>query len=98
MSEFEFVENLPESRVNTNRSSRQLVARFADALRQRPGEWAKYPVPTRSAGNTYAYASRIRKASDVAPKPFKDGGFEAHVATTEDGEKVLYVRYVGAKS
>lgn len=64
---------------------------FLEALRERPGEWAKAPTEpasSQSAGNT-AMAFRNGRVSGAAP-----GEFEA-VSRTVDGVSGVWVRYVG---
>lgn len=66
-----------------------LLCEFADALRDRPGEWAVWPraVTLRSA-QQLAWAIRARTAR--TPVAFQGGGFDA-----KSRGGVLYVRYVG---
>lgn len=99
MSEFEFVESLPD--LPKGAKNNPLVARFAVALKARPGQWAKYPISPLTANNASGIAARINKTASDAPVPFRGGGFEAR-AIREDGDRenqrTLYVRYVGGVS
>lgn len=91
MTEFNFIKG-DIARSNDSRSS-ALLAEFAAALRQRPGEWAEYPR-TLSRSAMYSLSSRIRRQDYYAPKAFR-GEFETTIADVGDGSKKLYVRFVG---
>ena len=97
MTAFEFVDELPEAvrtpRKFTPRGCEPLIIEFADALRENPKQWAKYPKAL-SLSTAKSYVSAIKtKPSRNGPKPLQGGAFEA---TTRKG--VLYVRYVGGES
>lgn len=82
MTEFEFVEDLPAG----NRRRDPVINEFAAALKERPGQWAKWPISIgfNTANGT---AHRIRHGQHAG---FKDGLYDAcHT------EGVLYVRFVG---
>lgn len=86
MSEIEFVDALPaDATTGNNRLHRKVVATFVAALRDRPGEWAKYPYPSTDL-SARAIASRISRGKIVA---FGEG-FEA---TASKG--TVYVRFTG---
>lgn len=72
------------------RGSTAQIAAFAAALRERPGEWALYPRAI-SATSMGSIGTRI-KAGGSAFTPA--GSFDA-VTRVVDGERRLYVRYVG---
>lgn len=80
--EFEFVDELPP---RDERRPKADMHGFTDALRARPGEWAKWPADLLSASVT-GYASGIRKGMVATFR----GGFDA---AARNG--VLYVRYLG---
>lgn len=80
--EFEFVAQLPPKAVR--RFPDGLLDRFAAALRERPGQWAKWPVAGPCHGG---YSSDIKRGW---LKPFRRSEFDA---ITRNG--VLYVRYIG---
>lgn len=75
----EFVEELPEQ--EPRKKYRGKYAEFADALRENPGRWAKYPAKTK----TTVY--QLRK-SRLGSFPGDEFEFE-----TRNGE--IYLRYVG---
>ena len=75
----EFVEELPEQQPR--KRYRGKYADFADALRENPGRWAKYP----SQAKTTVY--QLRK-SRLGSFPGDEFEFE-----TRNGE--IYLRYVG---
>lgn len=64
---------------------------FAAALRDHPGQWARYPVALTEKSTSNA-AVRIKTGSALSFGPA--GAFEA-VTRNVDGTRVLYVRYVG---
>ena len=95
MSEFEFVD---PSVVQNNRRTDPQLFKFADALRQRPGDWAKHPTQEQLSTKTlYNRASRInndyRQPNMAPPAALRGGEFEAAVS-----KGVLYVRYTGKKA
>src|SRR3954471_13743324 len=77
------------------RSSRSLphpqLAAFAAALRSRPGEWALYPRPL-SSGSCTVTQQVIKQGQRSKWTPA--GTFDATVRTV-DGQRRLYVRYIG---
>ena len=86
----EFFDDLP---VRNGRAMEGIQSEFAQALRDQPGRWAKYPEQDgRSPGSLSAAAYRISKGSHLAPKNFRSG-FEAVVR-----RGVLYVRFVGGSA
>lgn len=92
MTNFEFVDNIP-SRGKGGRRVDPVLIEFAEALRDNPGRWAKYPhTPTSQAGAS-ATAHLIRAGHPSAAKPFRGGDFDAAVR-----QGVLYVRFIGGGS
>ncbi|MCM6776240.1 hypothetical protein NDR87_18900 [Nocardia sp. CDC159] len=81
--EFEFVDELP---AKTGRGRDWLLDAFAEALKARPGQWARWPKPLMDS-TAKTYVSAIGKGR---LRPFPVGEFEAVVRFD-----VLYVRYVG---
>lgn len=77
MTDFEFVDELPSLRRDDI-----LLREFAQALKARPGVWAKYPQDLKARATA---ASRINTG---VSKVFADG----YQATVREG--VLYVRAV----
>ena len=90
MTAFEFVDELPKrgARGGGQKPQRVLVD-FAAALRENPGQWAKWPKPV-SAVNAPSTAARINNGHPGTPSVLSTGEFEA---CTRDG--VCYVRFVG---
>ncbi|MBF6358135.1 hypothetical protein IU449_26930 [Nocardia higoensis] len=70
-------------------SGRAEYRAFAAALRERPGEWAKWPVPIKDT-TARGYASQIRGGMIAA---FRGGQFDA---VFRDGQ--LFVCYTGGQS
>lgn len=70
---------------------RQLdLVEFAQALRERPGEWARWPRPI--TGNAAsAAATRVNAGFGV----FGDRGNYEAVTRTVDGQRIAFVRYIG---
>lgn len=88
MTNFEFVDDVPHHARCGPRPD-QIIIDFAEALRGRPKQWAKYPKPqTSSTARTAATA--INHQSDRCPAALRTGEFEA---VSRDG--VCYVRFVG---
>lgn len=85
--EFEFVGELP-FKAYQHRVPGSLMREFAQALRSRPGMWAKWPTSLH-ASTCGGYTTKIRNGAFLA---FREG-FDA---TSRNG--VLYVRYVGGVS
>ena len=79
---FEFVDAPPppSSRVD-------MLNAFADALRDRPGEWAIYPRPSSNRESARATAKNIRYG---VLKAFPKGQFDAR-----ESEGVVYVSHIG---
>lgn len=96
MTKFEFIDELPTP-VRTPhkpgiRGCEPLIMEFADALRENPKQWAKYPKAL-SLYTAKSYVSAIKsKPSRLGPKPLQGGAFEAAIR-----KGVLYVRYVGGE-
>lgn len=65
---------------------------FAQALRDHPGRWAKWPKVYKNASSVAAIRKNIADGDRRAPVPFRTDGWEAVVR-----QGVLYVRYVGDK-
>jgi hypothetical protein len=87
VTQFEFVEALPAE--TRGHQLDPVIFEFAEALRARPGEWAKYPIATSpSWRNTLVWS--IRNTNSRTPTAFRSGGFDAR-----QRGGVLYVRYVG---
>lgn len=83
----EFVDNLPpEKRQESGRAEYRL---FAAALRERPGVWAKWPLPIKDT-TARGYASQIRSGMIAA---FRGGQYDAVYR-----EGTLFVRYLGEQS
>lgn len=78
-------EEPPQS--NWNSIARRELQEFADALRANPGRWARYPRDAHPTVTTY-----IKKARSKVWAPA--GSFEATISTV-NGEKIVFVRYVG---
>jgi hypothetical protein len=78
VTEFQFVDD-----PRRGRPSDPIFQEFADTLRSRPGEWARYPNPVNSGP---ALACRINSHSGI--KALRAPGFRA---TTKDG--VVYVMF-----
>ena len=90
-TEFEFVDELP-SKSDNGRIPHPVYVEFASALRDNPGQWAKWPRPIAYNGiGTTAW--RINHGVKGAPPSLITGEFEA---ATRAG--VLYVRFVGKPS
>lgn len=66
------------------------LGHWCNALREHPGQWAKYPEPTNS-GNT----SHIRKGK---LRGIAAGEFEVRTVTIEGSTVWLYARYIGEAS
>lgn len=77
----EFIEELPDPRQRDHRVATDLLA-FADELRAKPGQWARWPRPYKSA---YSTSNNIRRGNYKALPPEKFG------SSVRGG--VLYVRY-----
>lgn len=84
--EIEFVDAPPPDNRRGGNDHRQELRAFAEALKERPGQWAVWPFPTTSPYNT---SNNIRRGT-VAPFPF--GEFEAVTR-----KKKVYVRAVPPK-
>ncbi len=86
--QFEFVDELPAAiRTNSDQQcERWLIDRFSAVLRNRPGDWAKWPADIR-ASTAKSYGVQIRSGT---MRSFRNGGYEAQVRNG-----VLYIRYVG---
>lgn len=81
-------EEPPTTRGGRAASPKQ--AAIADALKGKPGEWAKV-----SAGETNdGLASAIRKSTGVA---FRDGVYEARSVKTGDKSYDIFARYIEAR-
>lgn len=63
---------------------------FARALKERPGQWAKWPRTYGNPSSVHAIRINILSGDRRAPVPFREGKWEAVVRS-----KVLYVRYLG---
>lgn len=61
-----------------------------NTLRENPGQWAQLVIPDVKSVDSLTHPIKNGKLSGSAPA----GSFDA-VARTVDGEKRLYVRYVG---
>lgn len=85
MTEFEFVSELPGTEGDGAVARGKVLKRFAAALKESPGQWAKYPLDL-AAGSLASRASEIRCGR---ANSFRAGRFEA---AARDG--VLYVRAV----
>lgn len=85
---FEFVETPPDKPKTGWWVTNDLYRRFAEALRDRPGEWAVWPHEQYSTGRyAAAVANNIRKGKYSA---LPMGEFEVYAA-----EKRVYVRFIG---
>ncbi len=80
--EFEFVEKLP-STVRT-RGRTNVYRRFREALRERPGVWAKYPAGTMRGDSGRFVVYHVKRSHLYV-------GYEAVVS-----DCAVYVRYIGA--
>lgn len=87
---FEFVEELPEREVSARAKPNPVLMEFAQALRDNPNQWAKYPRRNSSRTSCAATARNINGKLPSCPIAFRDGGFEA---ANRGG--VCYVRFVG---
>lgn len=85
MTEFKFVDAPPPGEIGRNSMYRE----FAEALRDRPGEWAIWPREFKNKQTACACVSNIRRGDRGI---FKDG-FEAVARGV-----TVYVRFVGGES
>lgn len=86
MSEFTFVEAPPPRTCGRN----AIYAAFADALRDRPGEWAIWPKEFNAPNVAAATTANIKKGR---LKNFPAGQFEAVTSGC-----TVYARYIGGQS
>ena len=86
MINVEFVDRLPVQRAQRKDSTGQLHAEFSEALKARPGEWAKLPADL--GGANPSVASGIRKG--IGYKAYRGGQFQAHYINGQN-----YVRFIG---
>ena len=89
---FEFVE-LPDNAYRPARDN-TLIMEFSNALRARPGDWARYPLSASSASSFRSLAYRINQGGTASPKYLRDDDDGCFQAATRDG--MLYVRFVKA--
>jgi hypothetical protein len=93
MSEFEFVDDIPEERSGGSNGGRRpdpLVVEFAQALRATPRQWAKWPKSNSAYNSLRTMASAITRDVHPCPVALRGGCFEAK---TRGG--VMYVRFTG---
>lgn len=86
MSEFKFVDEVPEAQIGRN----ALYTKFATALRENSGRWAEWPRPLKSNETAAATAANIRRGR---MKNFPLGEFE-----TVSRERMVFVRHIGGSS
>lgn len=86
MTVFNFIDHNP--RVGYARDP-HLIQEFADALRNRPGEWAEFPIPSKTHKAARMLAYRTNNDLVGTPKALRGREFEA---TCRDG--IMYVRYM----
>lgn len=84
---------IPPSKSTPAAPKRSKHQTIAQALRKRPGEWARIDVK-RTAQLASVTANQIRRAYLSAYEP--TGSFEA-IARTVNGEYRVYARYVGSE-
>ncbi len=82
--EFQFVDELPQPKGG--RGANQLYEAFAEALKQRPGQWALFPVEHK---DKTAAASRASNIKHGKYKSFPAGQFAASVRGLQ-----VFARYV----
>jgi hypothetical protein len=88
--EFEFVDELPEIVRSSRTRANPILMRFAQALRDNPNQWAKYPRKRGSRASCATTARNINGKRHGCPIAFRDAGFEA-----ENRGGICYVRFVG---
>ncbi|MEC4616303.1 hypothetical protein [Tsukamurella tyrosinosolvens] len=81
MIKIEFIDDLPEP----TRGRNQIYADFRDALRTRPGSWARYPREFSSAEVARTQVGNINRNASGAWAEFE---------ATQRGD-LVYVRFVG---
>lgn len=86
MSEFTFVDEVPEAQRGRN----QLYADFAAALRENSGKWAVWPREFKNKATASAAAANVQRGILAN---FPPGEFEARMV---DG--VVYTRHIGGAS
>ena len=84
--EFQFVAEPPPREYGRNR----LYSEFAEALRNRPGEWAIWPREMKNKTVASVTAMNVRRGKLAN---FPEGEFESRAA-----QGVVYVRFVGDQS
>jgi hypothetical protein len=68
------------------RAGDEVYVEFAQALRDNPGRWAKWPKTYDNPSSTHAIRRNILDGDRRAPAPFRGGKWDAVVRN-----KVLYV-------
>jgi hypothetical protein len=72
------------------RSGDEVYREFAQALRDNPGRWAKWPRTYNNPSSNHALRRNILDGDRRAPNAFRGGKWDAVVR-----DKILYVKYLG---
>ncbi|TDH48712.1 hypothetical protein E2F47_22715 [Mycobacterium eburneum] len=86
MTNFEFIEGEPPP---PDHGRNAMYRAFADALRARPGDWAKWPREPKDANNARTLASNLNAGRLTTFAT----GFEGRASGA-----TVYARYVGSES
>jgi hypothetical protein len=76
---------------SSGRVGDRVYIEFAQALRDNPGRWAKWPRTYANPTSVYAVRKNLLDGDRRAPSAFRGGKWEAVVRG-----KVLYVRFLGS--
>lgn len=83
---FEFVDELPES-ISRGPRVNPIDVKFAEALRESPGRWAKLPNSRLKVSSQQFFSTQINRGTG-GPNPLYSGEFESKIRNN-----VVFVRY-----